>query len=125
MLLKGAMREKQAPKTWCLAEKCHGDSQEACIALRVNNDPGIPCIKCQRESRNLGKREEGVGHVTPIPSGLYVFVRSSLFPFPSSLSPHSEGSSTATGETTALLRALNSRTSSPAYAKESAVISRL
>jgi len=28
------MREKQAPKTWRLAEQCHGDSQEACIALR-------------------------------------------------------------------------------------------
>jgi len=34
--LKGAMRRKQASKTWCLAEKCYGDSQEACIALRGN-----------------------------------------------------------------------------------------
>ena len=33
-VLKGAMREKQAPKTWCLAERYHGDSQEACIVLR-------------------------------------------------------------------------------------------
>jgi len=34
MLLKGAMRRKQASKTWCLAETCHGESLEACIALR-------------------------------------------------------------------------------------------
>ena len=33
-VLKGAMREKQAPKMWRLAEQCHGDSQEACLALR-------------------------------------------------------------------------------------------
>jgi hypothetical protein len=33
-VLKGAMREKQAPKRWCLAERYYGDSQEACIALR-------------------------------------------------------------------------------------------
>ena len=35
MLLKGAMRGKQALKRWRLAKECHGDSQEACIALRV------------------------------------------------------------------------------------------
>lgn len=34
MLLKGAMRGRQALKTWCLAEMCHGDEPEACIALR-------------------------------------------------------------------------------------------
>src|SRR6266567_7486544 len=34
MLLKGVMRKKQASKMGCLAEECHGDSQEACIALR-------------------------------------------------------------------------------------------
>jgi hypothetical protein len=38
MLLKGAVRGKQAPKTQCLAEQCHGDSQEACIALRVRRE---------------------------------------------------------------------------------------
>jgi hypothetical protein len=39
MPLKGAMRGKQALKTWCLAEKCHGESLEACIALR-----GMPTL---------------------------------------------------------------------------------
>src|SRR6266446_1660818 len=34
MLLKGGMRRKQASKRCCLAEGCHGDSQEACIAPR-------------------------------------------------------------------------------------------
>ena len=34
MPLKGALRRKQASKMRCLAEECHGDSQEACIALR-------------------------------------------------------------------------------------------
>jgi len=38
MLLKGTMRGKQAPKRWCLAKECHGDSQEACIALRVRRE---------------------------------------------------------------------------------------
>jgi hypothetical protein len=33
-VLKGTMRGKQASKRWCLAERYHGDSQEACIALR-------------------------------------------------------------------------------------------
>ena len=33
-VLKGAMRRKQASKTWCLAKKYQGDSQEACITLR-------------------------------------------------------------------------------------------
>jgi hypothetical protein len=32
--LKGAVREKQAAKTRCLAETCYGESHEACIALR-------------------------------------------------------------------------------------------
>ena len=35
MPLKGAMRGKQALKTWCLAKECHGESPEACIALRL------------------------------------------------------------------------------------------
>jgi hypothetical protein len=39
MPLKGAMRGKQALKTWCWAEKCHGESLEACIALR-----GMPTL---------------------------------------------------------------------------------
>ena len=39
MPLKGAMRGKQALKTWCLAEQCHGESHEACIALR-----GMPTL---------------------------------------------------------------------------------
>ena len=34
MALKGAVRGRQVPKKQCLAERCHGDSQEACIALR-------------------------------------------------------------------------------------------
>jgi hypothetical protein len=34
MLLKGTMRGKRAFKKWCLAEWCHGESPEACIALR-------------------------------------------------------------------------------------------
>jgi len=38
MLLKGAMRGKQALKRWRLAKECHGDSQEACIALRVRRE---------------------------------------------------------------------------------------
>jgi hypothetical protein len=38
MPLKGAMRGKQALKTWCLAEECHGESPEACIALRVRRE---------------------------------------------------------------------------------------
>ncbi len=33
-VLKGTMRRKQASEMWCLAERYHGDSQEACIALR-------------------------------------------------------------------------------------------
>jgi hypothetical protein len=28
-VLKGTMRKKQASNTWCLAERYHGDSQEA------------------------------------------------------------------------------------------------
>ena len=39
MPLKGAVRGKQAPKTQCLAEQCHGESLEACIALR-----GMPTL---------------------------------------------------------------------------------
>jgi hypothetical protein len=38
MLLKGAMRRRQVSKTWCLAERCHGESPEACIALRVRRE---------------------------------------------------------------------------------------
>lgn len=34
MLLKGVVRKKQASKMRCLAEECHGESPEACIALR-------------------------------------------------------------------------------------------
>ncbi len=34
MLLKGAVRRRQVSKTQCLAERCHGDAQEACIVLR-------------------------------------------------------------------------------------------
>src|SRR5712664_686799 len=37
MALKGAVRRRQVFKTQCLAERCHGDSQEACIALRGRN----------------------------------------------------------------------------------------
>jgi len=33
-VLKGVVREKQAPKTQRLAKTCHGESHEACIALR-------------------------------------------------------------------------------------------
>ena len=33
-VLKGAVREKQAPETRCLAERHYGDSQEARITLR-------------------------------------------------------------------------------------------
>jgi len=35
--LKGAVRQKQAAKTRCLAETCDGESHEACIALRERN----------------------------------------------------------------------------------------
>ena len=34
MLLKGAVRRRQVSEKPCLAERCHGDSQEACIVLR-------------------------------------------------------------------------------------------
>jgi hypothetical protein len=34
MLLKGVMRKQQASKMECLAKGCHGESPEACIALR-------------------------------------------------------------------------------------------
>ena len=34
MVLKGPVRRRQVSKTQGLAERCHGDSQEACIALR-------------------------------------------------------------------------------------------
>jgi hypothetical protein len=34
MPLQGARRGKQTLKTWCLAEDCHGESPEACRALR-------------------------------------------------------------------------------------------
>jgi len=34
MLLKGAVRRRQVSEKQCLAERCHGDSQEACIVLR-------------------------------------------------------------------------------------------
>jgi len=37
-VLKGTMREKQAPEMWCLAEECHGESHEACIVLRVRRE---------------------------------------------------------------------------------------
>src|SRR5215813_2508815 len=36
-VLKGAVRQKQAAKTRCLAETCYGESHEACIALRERN----------------------------------------------------------------------------------------
>jgi hypothetical protein len=36
-VLKGAVRQKQAAKRRCLAEKCDGESHEACIALRERN----------------------------------------------------------------------------------------
>ena len=36
MLLQGTMRGRQAPKRWCLAEECHGEPPEACLALRGN-----------------------------------------------------------------------------------------
>ena len=36
--LKGTVRRKQVSKTQCLAKECHGDSQEACIALRVRRE---------------------------------------------------------------------------------------
>jgi len=39
MPLKGAMRGKQALKMWCLAKECHGESHEACRALR-----GMPTL---------------------------------------------------------------------------------
>jgi hypothetical protein len=38
MPLKGAMRGKQSLKTWCLTKECHGESPEACIALRVRRE---------------------------------------------------------------------------------------
>jgi len=38
ILLKSAMRGRQALKTWCLAKECHGDSQEVRIALRVRRE---------------------------------------------------------------------------------------
>jgi hypothetical protein len=34
MLLKGVVRKKQASKMRCLAKECHGESHEACLALR-------------------------------------------------------------------------------------------
>jgi len=34
MALKGPVRRRQVSKTPGLAERCHGDSQEACIVLR-------------------------------------------------------------------------------------------
>ena len=59
MLLKGTMRERQAPKRWCLAEERHGDSPEACIALRETLDPDIPCLRCQpAEPKPLTSNEE-------------------------------------------------------------------
>jgi hypothetical protein len=33
-VLKGVVRGKQAPKTPRLAQPCHGESHEACLALR-------------------------------------------------------------------------------------------
>jgi hypothetical protein len=36
MLLKGAMRRRQVSKKWCLTKRWHGESPEACIALREN-----------------------------------------------------------------------------------------
>jgi hypothetical protein len=38
MLLKGAVRRRQVSKKPCLTERCHGDSQEACIVLRVRRE---------------------------------------------------------------------------------------
>jgi hypothetical protein len=34
MVLKGAVRKRQVSKMQCLAERWHGDLQEACIVLR-------------------------------------------------------------------------------------------
>jgi len=56
MLLKGVMRKKQASKMECLAKECHGESPEACIALREKwpltylacdvSLSSLPCVLC-------------------------------------------------------------------------------
>src|SRR2546430_4356861 len=51
--LKGAVRKKQASKTRCLAEKCYGESHEACIALRERNT--LTYLACRSEERRVGK----------------------------------------------------------------------
>src|SRR6266446_8604285 len=45
-VLKGVVREKQAPKTQRLAKTCHGESHEACIALRGMQPLTYLALRC-------------------------------------------------------------------------------
>jgi hypothetical protein len=47
MFLKGAMREKQAPKKWCLAEKWQGDAPRSVQSPSAKASPDLPCLLCQ------------------------------------------------------------------------------
>src|SRR5713226_5721495 len=45
-VLKGVVRGKQAPKTQRLAKTCHGESHEACIALRGMQTLTYLALRC-------------------------------------------------------------------------------
>jgi hypothetical protein len=52
MLLKGGMRRKQASKMCCLAEGCHGESHEACIAPRESGTLTYLACNVSQSTRN-------------------------------------------------------------------------
>jgi hypothetical protein len=62
MLLKGAVRRRQVSKTRCLAERCHGESPEACIALR--GTPPLTYLACDVSERAETSIIDGRSRVT-------------------------------------------------------------
>ena len=65
MLLKGAMRERQAPERWCLAEERHGESPEARIALRETRTLTYLACDVSQENSEIrygeSKSQRGIG----------------------------------------------------------------
>src|SRR6266436_7254992 len=56
MALKGAVRRRQVFKTQCLAERCQGDAQEACIALRGTDTLAYLAYDASQSSLNPNSR---------------------------------------------------------------------
>ena len=56
MALKGAVRRRQVFKTQGLAERCQGDAQEACIALRGTDTLAYLAYDASQSSLNPNSR---------------------------------------------------------------------